>query len=117
MNKNALSWQRLCCTFLSWMFATDVMLAADRVPVVAVTPFKQFFDMGRGWDVQVMAVRDQVVAELVRDYDCVVLNRSYSYSVALEDAVKRLSAISETDFKPEIPYAADYSFTGISSPA
>jgi tetratricopeptide (TPR) repeat protein len=90
--------------------------AAERVPVVAVTPFKQFFDMGRGWDAQVMAVRDQVVAELVRDYDCVVLNRSYSYSVALEDAIKRLSAISETDSKPEIPYAADYSFTGMFQP-
>lgn len=103
------------CVLLVGVLVAGV-LCAERVPVVAVTPFKQFFDMGRGWDAQVMAVRDQVVAELVRDYDCVVLNRSYSYSVVLEDAVKRLSAISETDFKPEIPYAADYSFTGMFQP-
>ena len=59
---------------MSVLIATVVVAAqaAERVPVVAVTPFKQFFDMGRGWDAQVMAVRDQVVAELVRDYDCVV---------------------------------------------
>ena len=24
--------------------------ADDRVPVVAVTPFKQYYDMGKGWE-------------------------------------------------------------------
>lgn len=98
------------------MIGAGAKCAAERVPVVAVTPFKQYFDMGKGWDRQVVSVRDQVVAELVRDYDCVVLNRSCNYSLALEDAVKRLSAVSEPGFKPEVLYGTDLSFTGVFQP-
>ncbi len=87
--------------------------AAERVPIVAVTPFKQYYDMGKGWERQLGAVRDQVVAELVREYDCVVLNRSFGYSLALEDAVKRLGSIAEQPLAASTLYGADYSFTGI----
>ena len=87
--------------------------ADDRVPVVAVTPFKQYYDMGKGWERQLGSVRDQVVSDLVREYDCVVLNRSYGYSLALEDAVKRLAAIAARSPQESALYGADYSFTGI----
>lgn len=116
MKRKKRLWPNLCCVALAWMVASTVALADERAPVIAVTPFKQYFDMGNGWDRQIVTVRDQVVAELVRDYDCVVLNRSCSYSLALEDAVKRLSAISELEFKPEALYGTDLSFTGIFQP-
>ena len=83
----------------SWVLLVGVFVAgvscAERVPVVAVTPFKQYYDMGRGWERHLGAVRDQVVAELIRSYDCVVLNRAYGYSIALEDAVKRIGTIAD----------------------
>jgi hypothetical protein len=87
--------------------------AAERMTVVAVTPFKQYFDTEYRWERQIVSVRDQVITELVREYDCVVLNRSYGSSFALEDAIKRLGAISEASFAPPIFYCADLSFTGV----
>ena len=38
--------------FLSVVIGTVVFAvqAAERVPVVAVTPFKQYYDMGKGWE-------------------------------------------------------------------
>ena len=88
------------------------LLAAEREPVIAVTPFRQSFDQWKGWDRQLLTVRDQVVSELSRNYACVILNRSHGYSLALEDAVKRLGAITEPTAAPPAFYCADYSFTG-----
>lgn len=103
-------------TFLAFAVLSGCVFsvsARENAPVVAVAPFKQFFDLEHGTDEQIRAIRDRVVIELLRNYDGVVLNRSYGYSVALEDAVKRLSAISEQKSGAEMPYGTEYAFAGM----
>jgi hypothetical protein len=95
------------------MLGVGTLYADERMTVVAVTPFRQYFNMVYSWERQIVAVRELVIIELMRDYDCVVLNRSYACSFALEDAIKHLGAICETSYKPPVLYGADLSFTGV----
>ena len=107
---------RLVTTLLSLLVFGDAAAYADApAAVIAVTPFKQYLNAGKGWERQLGAVRDQVAGELVREYECTVLNRSYGYSLALEDAVGRLGVAAE-QAAAVTPYGADYTFTGIFQP-
>ena len=93
-------------------------LAADRPVVVVLAPFKY-----AGWDMRDMnwwrlitPFREQVAGELARNYNCVVLSRSFGHALSMEDAAKRLGAIDDAEFAPEYLAGADYSFTGMFVP-
>jgi len=83
-------------------------------PIIAIAPFKTSLNFP-GWE-SVLVVRDQVVAKLWSDYDCVVLNRSYGYSVSLEDSLKRMATISSSMYQPEVIYGANHVFSGTFQP-
>lgn len=92
---------------------------ANRPAVVVLAPFKysgfsSWRDRDR-WQL-ITPFREQVAGELARSYQCVVLSRSFGYALSMEDAVKRLGAIEDSDFAPEELAGADYSFTGIFDP-
>jgi tetratricopeptide (TPR) repeat protein len=87
-----------------------------RPPTVAISAFKMGFDTWYQWG-NVRVIRDQVAAHLTEEYECVVMNRSCSYAMTLEDSVKRLSVIAESKFESDTIYSADYIVTGIFQPS
>jgi len=93
-------------------------LAADRPAVVVLAPFKHGGSdvLYQDWWQNITPLHEQVAGELARNYNCVVLSRSFGHALSEEDAVKRLGAIDDTDFAPEELAGADYSFTGIFVP-
>ena len=83
----------------------------DRPPVIAITAFANFTFAQESHDI--MAIRDKVVSDLVRNYECVVLSRSNGFALATENALGKMNAISGGSVQDvdNIP-AADFAITG-----
>ncbi|HCE46094.1 MAG TPA: hypothetical protein DET40_21325 [Lentisphaeria bacterium] len=83
----------------------------DRPAVIAVGGFANNY----GWSKEnvhtLVALRDRVVSDLVRNYDCIVLSRSKGYDMAMEKAINTVSVIDKKAAPDAIP-AADYAITG-----
>jgi len=84
---------------------------ADRPPVIAVGGFANNFGYSQESAHALLALRDRVVSDLVRNYDCIVLSRSKGYDMAMEKAINTISMIDKKNMPDAIP-AVDYALTG-----
>ncbi len=84
----------------------------DKPPVIAMTAIANF-TYPQEYPHDIMAIRDKVVSDLVRNYECVVISRSNGFALATENALGKMNAISggSAQIVGNIP-AADFAITG-----
>ncbi|HPN84431.1 MAG TPA: hypothetical protein PK821_03745, partial [Victivallales bacterium] len=87
--------------------------SSDRSPVIAIGGFANNFGKFSETTHSLIALRDRVVSDLVRNYDCTVLSRSNGYDMAVEKYINDISGINKDAASAinAIP-AADYAITG-----
>ncbi|HCE46092.1 MAG TPA: hypothetical protein DET40_21315 [Lentisphaeria bacterium] len=83
----------------------------DRPPVIAMTAIANFTYPKESHDI--MAIRDKVVSDLVRNYECVVISRSNGFAMVTENTLGKISAVRDGTAQTvnNIP-AADFAITG-----
>ena len=80
-------------------------------PVVISLPMLGYFQSFWSYSEFYLALRDRIIAELLKNYNCVILSRSHGLTLSHEQAIKNLQLNKLPSFPEDSILAPDYAIS------